>query len=114
MVTEIHRTNEAVECLKAGSIARFGVLMNGSHTSLKNDYEVTGFELDTVEEAMKVEGVIGTRMTGGGFGGCTVSLVKDEAVDKFIDFVGTNYAKKTGLTPEFYVAEISDGGKKLS
>lgn len=114
VVTEIHRTNEAVECLKAGDIARFGVLMNGSHTSLKNDYEVTGFELDTmVEEAMKVEGVIGTRMTGGGFGGCTVSLVKDEAVDKFIDFVGTNYAKKTGLTPKFYVAEISDGGKKL-
>jgi len=114
VVSEIHRTNEAVECLKAGDIVRFGELMNGSHASLKFDYEVTGFELDTmVDEAMKIAGVIGTRMTGGGFGGCTVSLVKDEAVDHFIKSVGANYSQKTGLTPEFYVAEIGDGGKKL-
>lgn len=114
VVSEIHRTNEAVECLKAGDIIRFGELMNGSHASLKFDYEVTGFELDTmVDEAMKIAGVIGTRMTGGGFGGCTVSLVKDEAVDHFIKSVGANYSQKTGLTPEFYVAEIGDGGKKL-
>jgi len=100
--------------LKAGDIVRFGELMNGSHASLKFDYEVTGFELDTmVDEAMKIAGVIGTRMTGGGFGGCTVSLVKDEAVDHFIKSVGANYSQKTGLTPEFYVAEIGDGGKKL-
>jgi galactokinase len=88
--------------------------MNGSHDSLRDDYEVTGFELDTmVEEGRKIEGVIGTRMTGGGFGGCTVSLVKDASVNKFIEQVGKNYQEKTGLKPVFYVAEISDGGKKL-
>lgn len=114
VVTEIQRTNEAVSCLKAGDLARFGQLMNASHESLKNDYEVTGHELDTmVDEAMKVPGVIGTRMTGGGFGGCTVSLVKDEAVDQFVASVGAGYREKTGLLPAFYVAEIGDGGKKL-
>ncbi len=114
VVTEIHRTNEAVSCLKAGDLARFGQLMNASHESLKNDYEVTGHELDTmVDEAMKVPGVIGTRMTGGGFGGCTVSLVKDEAVEQFVAVVGAGYREKTGLLPAFYVAEIGDGGKKL-
>jgi len=79
-----------------------------------DDYEVTGPELDTmVDEARKIDGVIGSRMTGGGFGGCTVSLVKDEAVDTFISQVGKNYQEKTGLKPVFYVAEIGDGGKKL-
>jgi galactokinase len=88
--------------------------MEGSHISLRDDYEVTGFELDTMfEEALKIDGVIGTRMTGGGFGGCTVSLVKDGAVDTFIEKVGKNYQEKTGLKPVFYVAEIGDGGKKL-
>ena len=88
--------------------------MNGSHDSLRDDYEVTGPELDTmVEEGRKIEGVIGTRMTGGGFGGCTVSLVKDAAVPKFIEQVGKHYQERTGLKPVFYVAEIGDGGKKL-
>ena len=88
--------------------------MNGSHDSLRDDYEVTGPELDTmVEEARKIEGVIGSRMTGGGFGGCTVSLVKDEAIDHFIDQVGKNYEARTGLKPAFYVAEIGDGAKRL-
>lgn len=114
VVSEIQRTKDAVEQLKAGNLARFGELMNGSHDSLRDDYEVTGFELDTmVEEGRKIEGVIGTRMTGGGFGGCTVSLVKDEAVDTFIQQVGKNYEEKTGLKSVFYVAEIGDGGKKL-
>ena len=114
VVSEIQRTTDAVKELKAGNLTRFGELMNGSHDSLRDDYEVTGFELDTmVDEGRKIEGVIGTRMTGGGFGGCTVSLVKDEAVNQFIEQVGKNYEEKTGLKPVFYVAEIGDGGKKL-
>ncbi|MEI6679184.1 MAG: galactokinase [Mariniphaga sp.] len=114
VVSEIKRTEEAVEQLKAGNLVRFGELMNGSHDSLRDDYEVTGLELDTlVDEGRKISGVIGTRMTGGGFGGCTVSLVKDEAVDHFIKQVGENYEQITGLKPVFYVAEIGDGGKKL-
>ena len=114
VVSEIKRTEDAVKFLKAGDLVKFGELMNGSHDSLRDDYEVTGFELDTmVEEGRKIKGVIGTRMTGGGFGGCTVSLVKDEAVDTFIAQVGKNYEQKTGLKPVFYVAEIGDGGKKL-
>jgi galactokinase len=114
VISEIERTREAVSQLKNNNLERFGVLMNESHASLRDDYEVTGPELDTmVEEAYKIEGVIGSRMTGGGFGGCTVSLVKDEAVDIFIEEVGKNYSERTGLKPEFYVAEISDGAKKL-
>lgn len=114
VVSEIFRTEEAVKQLKKGNLVRFGELMNGSHDSLRDDYEVTGIELDMmVEEARKIEGVIGSRMTGGGFGGCTVSLVKNEKVDTFIQEVGKNYQEKTGLKPEFYVAEIGDGGKRL-
>jgi len=114
VVSEIQRTDDAVKALRAGDLVKFGILMNGSHDSLRDDYEVTGIELDTmVEEGRKIEGVIGTRMTGGGFGGCTVSLVKEEAIDRFIAQVGQNYESKTGLKPLFYVAEIGDGGKKL-
>ena len=114
VVSEIQRTEDAVKALRGGDLVRFGVLMNGSHDSLRDDYEVTGFELDTmVDEGRKIDGVIGTRMTGGGFGGCTVSLVKEEAIDTFIEHVGKNYEEKTGLKPLFYVAEIGDGGKKL-
>jgi galactokinase len=114
VITEIARTEQAVKELQAGNLENFGKLMNGSHNSLRDDYEVTGLELDTmVEEARKIEGVIGSRMTGGGFGGCTVSLVRDEAVDTFIAEVGKNYEAKTGLKPAFYVAEIGDGAKRL-
>lgn len=114
VVSEIKRTTDAVKALKAGKLEEFGQLMNGSHDSLKADYEVTGNELDTmVEEARKIEGTIGSRMTGGGFGGSTVSLVKDEAVDTFIEQVGKNYEARTGLKPEFYVAEIGQGGHKI-
>jgi galactokinase len=114
VISEIERTEEAVKQLRAGNIEEFGRLMNGSHDSLRDDYEVTGHELDTmVDEARKIEGVIGSRMTGGGFGGCTVSLVKDEAIDTFIAEVGKNYELKTGLKPAFYVAEIGDGAKRL-
>lgn len=114
VVSEIQRTEDAVKALRAGDLVKFGVLMNESHDSLRDDYEVTGPELDTmVEEGRKIDGVIGTRMTGGGFGGCTVSLVKTEAIETFIAQVGKNYEAKTGLKPLFYVAEIGDGGKKL-
>lgn len=88
----------------------FGQLMNASHVSLRDDYEVTGIELDTlVEEAWKVDGVIGSRMTGAGFGGCTVSIVKTEAIDGFIEKVGAEYLKKIGYAADFYVVEIGDG-----
>lgn len=109
-VYENQRTIRAVEALKKGDIAEFGRLMNASHVSLRDDYEVTGIELDTlVEEAWKVPGVIGSRMTGAGFGGCTVSIVKDEAIDGFIEKVGAAYEKKIGYAADFYVVEIGDG-----
>ena len=92
----------------------FGELMNASHVSLRDDYEVTGIELDTlVEEAWKVDGVIGSRMTGAGFGGCTVSIVKDEAIDTYIDQVGKAYKEKIGYAADFYVVEIGDGPQTL-
>ena len=100
--------------LKAGNIELFGKLMCQSHVSLRDNYEVTGLHLDTLaEEAWKIDGVIGSRMTGGGFGGCTVSLVKDEAIELFKKQVGENYERITGIKPEFYVAEISDGARRL-
>jgi len=113
-VYENQRTLQAVAALKAGDIALVGELMNASHVSLRDDYEVTGIELDTlVEEAWKVDGVIGSRMTGAGFGGCTVSIVKDEAIDTFIEKVGEAYLKKIGYAADFYVVEIGDGPCKL-
>lgn len=109
-VCENQRTVRAVEALKANDVAEFGRLMNASHVSLRDDYEVTGVELDTlVEEAWKVDGVIGSRMTGAGFGGCTVSIVKDEAIDTFIKKVGTAYREKIGYAADFYVVEVGDG-----
>mgnify|MGYP000939204772 FL=1 len=115
VVSEVQRTKDAVKALRAGDILQFGKLMNASHVSLRDDYEVTGPELDTmVEEAWKIDGVIGSRMTGGGFGGCTVSLVKDEAIDTFIKNVGAAYEAKIGIKPEFYIAEIGDGACRLS
>lgn len=109
-VYENQRTVKAVEALKANDVEQFGKLMNASHVSLRDDYEVTGIELDTlVEEAWKVEGVIGSRMTGAGFGGCTVSIVKTDAIDGFIDKVGSAYKEKIGYAADFYVVEIGDG-----
>ncbi len=115
VVGEVQRTSDAVKALKAGDITLFGKLMNASHASLRDDYEVTGPELDCMaEEAWKIDGVIGSRMTGGGFGGCTVSLVKEEAIDNFIAQVGANYEKRIGIKPDFYIAEIGDGATKLA
>ena len=113
-VYENQRTIRAVEALKANDVAEFGRLMNASHVSLRDDYEVTGIELDTlVEEAWKIDGVIGSRMTGAGFGGCTVSIVKDEAIDSFIEKVGAVYKEKIGYGADFYVVEIGDGPGRL-
>lgn len=110
VVGECQRTIDAVAALKAGDLTKFGQLMNASHVSLRDNYEVTGLHLDTLaEEAWKIDGVIGSRMTGGGFGGCTVSLVRDEAIPIFIEKVGAAYLEKTGIKADFYIAEIGDG-----
>jgi len=109
-VYENQRTVEAVRLLKEGEVEAFGKLMNDSHVSLRDDYEVTGIELDTLaEEAWKIDGCVGSRMTGAGFGGCTVSIVKDEAVDRFIKEVGEAYLKKIGYAADFYVVSIGEG-----
>lgn len=115
VVGEVQRTKDAVEALQQGDINKFGLLMNQSHISLRDDYEVTGPQLDALAEAAwKVEGVLGSRMTGGGFGGCTVSLVRDEAIDTFIEKVGAEYTEKTGLKADFYIAEIGDGAHRIN
>ncbi len=109
-VYENQRTVRAVAALKADDIEEFGRLMNASHVSLRDDYEVTGLELDTlVEAAWKIDGVIGSRMTGAGFGGCTVSIVKDEAIEAFKAQVGSVYRETVGYDADFYVVEIGDG-----
>ena len=114
VISENQRVLNAVAALYKNDILQFGALMNASHESLRDNYEVTGFELDTlVEESQKINGVIGSRMTGAGFGGCTVSIVKDETVDLFIKEVGTRYKEKTGLSASFYIAEVSDGPKEI-
>lgn len=113
-VAENIRTLEAVEALENGDVERFGRLMIDSHVSLRDDYEVTGKELDTmVEAALKCPGTIGARMTGAGFGGCTVSLVKEADVDGFIARVGAEYEEKIGYKAEFYVVDIGEGPCEL-
>ncbi len=113
-VYENQRTIRAVEALKNNDLKKFGELMNASHVSLRDDYEVSCDEIDVlVEEAWKVDGVIGSRITGGGFGGCTVSIVKDEAVESFKEKVGAAYKERVGKRADFYVVEIGDGPSKL-
>lgn len=109
-VYENQRTIKAVEALKNNDIETFGQLMNASHESLKNDYEVSCEEVDVlVELAQSIPGVLGSRITGGGFGGCTVSIVKNDVIDKFIEVVGNGYTEKLGRKAEFYVVEIGGG-----
>ena len=113
-VYENQRTVKAVSALIANDITLFGELMNASHVSLRDDYEVTGKELDTLAaEAWKQPGVVGARMTGAGFGGCTVNLVKEEAVDAFIENVGKAYKDAIGYAADFYVVDIGSGPCKL-
>ena len=114
-VSENQRAIKAVEVLEKNDLEAFGKLMNESHVSLRDDYEVTGIELDTlVEEAWKIDGVIGSRMTGAGFGGCTVSIVKKDAIKKFIKKVGKAYKKKIGYEADFYVVKLGNGPKEIS
>ena len=113
-VYENQRTLKAQKELSAGNLAEFGKLMNQSHISLRDDYEVTGVELDTLAAlAWEQPGVVGSRMTGAGFGGCTVSIVKKDKVDDFIKNVGETYKNKIGYAADFYIASVSDGAKKL-
>jgi len=114
VLSENQRVLNSVACLWNNEVLQFGTLMNASHESLKENYEVTGIELDTlVEEAGKINGTLGARMTGAGFGGCTVNLVRSEVVDDFISRVGENYHRRTGLLAEFYLAEVAEGVRKV-
>ena len=111
-VYENQRTIRAVEALKNNDVELFGKLMNASHKSLRYDYEVSCEEIDIlVDLAQAMPGVIGSRITGGGFGGCTVSIVKNDTVDAFIREIGKTYQEKVGHEAEFYVVEIGDGAK---
>ena len=112
-VAENQRTIKAVAALKNNDLKQFGELMNQSHISLRDDYKVSCEEIDVlVDEAWKIDGVIGSRITGGGFGGCTVSIVKNESVDEFMDKVGKAYKEKTGIDAEFYVVDIGEGARR--
>ena len=113
-VYENQRTIRAVKALKENDIAGFGRLMNQSHISLRDDYEVSCEEIDIlVDLAWKINGVVGSRITGGGFGGCTVSIVKNDAVETFVEQVGKGYKEQTGHEAEFYVVEVGDGARRL-
>ena len=113
-VYENQRTLKAQKELSDGNLSEFGKLMNQSHESLRDDYEVTGIELDTlVEIAWEQEGVIGSRMTGAGFGGCTVSIVRTDKVESFIKNVGEKYKEKIGYDADFYIVEVSEGARIL-
>ena len=114
-VYENQRAISAVEALKAGNIKLFGELMKASHVSLRDDYEVSCEEIDIlVDLAWQIPGVIGSRITGGGFGGCSVSIVENDAVDTFIEKVGEGYKKAVGHEAEFYVVDIGDGAHKIA
>lgn len=110
VVSENQRVADAVKALRAGNLKQFGSLMIASHQSLKHCYEVTGVELDVmVQEALKHDGVIGARMTGAGFGGCAIVLVRDDQVNSVINAVSERYGTRTGLKPKFYLTSTSDG-----
>ena len=114
VITENNRVLQAVNVLKKGDIIQFGRLMNQSHDSLKDDYEVTGKELDAiVYEARKINGTVGSRMTGAGFGGCSVSIVEKNQVNSFIGKLDRAYTAATGLKAQFYLPTIENGVRKL-
>ncbi len=114
VISEDARVLSAAIALKDGDLERFGELMYESHRSLRNDYEVSCRELDIlVEAASKLPGVIGARMTGGGFGGCTVNLVKKDTVASFVEQISKDYKGATGIDPEVYVCEASEGASQV-
>ena len=113
-VLENQRTLQAQAALQAGDLEKFGRLMNASHVSLEHDYEVTGLELDTLAHtAWEQEGVLGARMTGAGFGGCAIALVRKDAVEAFQKNVGQKYEEVVGYASSFYIAEIAGGSRVL-
>lgn len=115
VVSENRRVLDAVKALMNKEFEKFGLLMDRSHESLRDNYEVTGFELDTIVDlARRQEGVLGARMTGAGFGGCAIALVRNDNIEGFIEKVGHAYAEKTGLTPAFYTPDISFGARRLN
>ncbi len=115
VVEENRRVLDAVDSLVKNDLAKFGKLMILSHESLKNLYDVSCFELDIlVDEALKIKGVSGSRMTGAGFGGCTISLIHNNYIDEFIDTVGKKYEEKTSLTPDFYITVPVNGAEILN
>ncbi len=110
VVYECNRVDQAVSAMKSGDIVKLGQLLNQSHASLKNLYEVTGIELDTLAEtAQSHPACVGSRMTGAGFGGCTISIVKKDAVSDFQNYVGSIYEQKIGYKASFYDVDIADG-----
>jgi galactokinase len=114
VIYENARVLQSFDALKRGDLPAFGKLLMEANASIRDLYEVTGFELDTmVEEAMKIDGTLGARMTGAGFGGCTVNIVREDMVQEFIETVGKSYKQKTGITPEFYVSETGDGAREI-
>jgi galactokinase len=115
VISENQRLLNSVSSLLKGDILQFGALMNASHESLRDNYEVTGIELDTmVEEARRINGVVGARMTGAGFGGCTVNLIREDIAGRFMEEVGRAYTSKTGLKADFYIADVSDGVREIA
>lgn len=114
-VYENERTLQAKEALTAGDLPAFGKLLDESHRSLRDDYEITGEALDTiVSEAWQQESVLGARMTGAGMGGCAIALVHKDQAEAVIQAIGPAYQEAIGLEAEFYIAEVGDGAKALS
>ena len=114
VLTENDRVIDSAKALKNNNLKTFGELLNQSHISLRDNYEVTCFELDTIfNESKKIQGVLGTRMTGAEFGGCTLSIIEKDSIDEFKSTISQNYYKATGLTPSFYETNIGDGAKEI-
>ena len=110
VITENERVKKSIEMLRNNDILGFGKLLTASHMSLENDYEVTGLHLDTlVHEALKIEGCIGARMTGAGFGGCAIALVNNSKIDEFKEKVSCAYEDVTKIKPSFYTSNIGEG-----
>lgn len=115
VISENYRVQAGVKALREGNFSAFGQLMIESHQSLKDDYEVSCAELDLlVDLALKQEGVLGARMTGAGFGGCTVNLLKRDYVDAFKETIKKEYKKNTGISPDIYVTPPVEGAKQLA
>jgi galactokinase len=114
VISENIRTMQAVQKFKNNDLQALGKLLNQSNLSLKDNYEVTGFELDTIQEIAVVQkGVLGSRMTGAGFGGCNITLIRSDCINDFIKIVKTEYSQKTGLNPEFIIMQSDDGARKI-